>query len=130
LEHLHDVLSRLEGYRSIDFDQYVANWELQQVIERSLQRAIQACIDIGARIIAQHGFRTARSYHDIFDVLVERGVIPSEMLPFMHEMVGLRNVLVHEYHRVEHSEIYRHLQESLPDLRRFAAHVVEFYAIS
>ena len=92
LEHLHEVLSRLESYRPVPFERYVTDWELQQVVERSLQRAIQACLDIGARIIAQHGFRAAQSYRDIFDVLVERGVIPGDLLPFLHELVGLRNV--------------------------------------
>ncbi|HIE28635.1 TPA: DUF86 domain-containing protein [Candidatus Poribacteria bacterium] len=43
------------------------------------------------------------------------------VLPRIHEMVGLRNALVHEYRRIEHPEVFRHLQESLPILREFAS---------
>lgn len=127
LSHLDEVLTRLEEYRSVTFEEYIENWDMQQIIERGLHRSIQACIDIGARIIAQHGFRHAEGYHEIFDILASESVIPSSFLSQIHEMIGLRNALVHEYRRIEHSEVFRHLQESLSILRKFASHVRCFY---
>jgi len=127
LSYLDEVLTRLEERRSVTLEEYVADWDIQQVIERGLHRSIQACIDIGARIIAQQDFRHAEGYHEIFDILASEGVIPFSFLPRIHEMIGLRNALVHEYRRIEHSEVFRHLQESLPILREFANYVRCFY---
>lgn len=127
ISHLNEVLTRLEGHRSIELDEYLTDWDKQQIVERGLHRSVQACIDIGARIIAQHDFKHAEGYHKIFDILASQGVLPNSFLPKIHEMVGLRNALVHEYRRIEHSEVFRHLQESLSILRNFANYIHCFY---
>jgi uncharacterized protein YutE (UPF0331/DUF86 family) len=116
----------LRGKQGTPLEEYLNDIELQHIVERALQNAIQACIDIGARIISKMSFRKAESYHDIFDVLSQRGIIPSDLKDKMHEMVGLRNVLVHEYRIIDHREIYRHLQGSLGILERFASYIVRF----
>lgn len=107
-------------------DEYLGDIELQHIVERSLQNAIQACIDIGARIISKRLFRRAESYHDIFDVLAQEKVISSDLADRMHEMVGLRNALVHEYRTIRHEEVYRHLQESPEVLEEFAREISRY----
>jgi len=118
-------LALLRKKQAISLDEYLGDWELQHVVERALQNAIQACIDMGARVISTMSFRKAESYHDIFDVLWEQGIIPQDLRDRMHEMVGLRNALVHEYRVIRPREVYRHLQESLEVLEGFARKIGE-----
>jgi len=126
LEIINTGVERLKGQQKLPFEEYVRNWKVQDVVERELQKSIQACIDIGARLIAQKGFRKAEDYHGVFEILSQEGVIPWEFAEKMKEMVGLRNVLVHEYRRIRSEEIYRHLQESLCVFEEFINHIVSF----
>lgn len=116
----------LRSKQEVSFEAYLNDWELQHIVERALQNAIQACIDIGARIISQMPFRKAESYHDIFDILSQQKIVPSDLRDSMHEMVGLRNALVHEYRGIEHREVYRHFQGSLKLLEQFAGKIAEW----
>ncbi|MEW6069327.1 MAG: DUF86 domain-containing protein [Candidatus Thermoplasmatota archaeon] len=116
----------LKRKQNIPFKKYNKDWETQHIVERAFHQAIQACIDIGARIIAQKNFRAARDYHDIFIILSEQKVIPMRFCDKMKEMVGFRNALVHEYRAISHREVYRHLQKSLGIFQEFAKHIIKF----
>jgi len=118
-------LALLRSKQEVSFEAYLEDWELQHIVERALQNVIQACIDIGARVISQRSFRKAESYHDIFDVLSQQEIIPSDVRDNMHEMVGLRNALVHEYRVIEHREVYRHFQGSLKRFEESVRNIVE-----
>ena len=45
-------------------------------------------------------------------------------LAFNEPMVGLRNILVHEYIKIDPKQIYQHLQ-NLDDFRTFQKHIVK-----
>ncbi len=119
-------LALLRSKQKVSFEAYLSDWELQHIVERALQNVIQACIDIGARVISQRPFRKAEGYHDIFDILSQQKIIPSDLRDRMHEMVGLRNALVHEYRMIEHREVYRHFQGSLKRFEEFVRNIVEW----
>ncbi|HEX28647.1 TPA: DUF86 domain-containing protein [Candidatus Poribacteria bacterium] len=119
-------LMLLKGKQKTSLEEYMNDIELQHVVERALQNAIQACIDIGARIISRMSFRKAESYHDIFDILSQYGIIDPNLRDKMHELVGLRNILVHEYRLIEHREVYRHLRESPIVLEELAEKIAGF----
>lgn len=121
---LRTEVSLLEKKKTVNREDYVRDIEIQHVVERALQQSIQACIDIGARIIALRNLKTPGTYHEIFTVLEESKLIPRKLADQMSELVGLRNVLVHKYRWIEHEEVYRHLQESLPVLKRFLECIV------
>lgn len=63
------------------FQQYVKDIRLKKAVERSLQVAIEACLDIGRRLIALEGFRYPEDNKDVFQVLREEGVVSQELLP-------------------------------------------------
>lgn len=126
LEVIDREVSRLMQKQGVALEDYLEDWEIQHIVERGLQEAIQACIDIGARIIAQNNFPKADDYHGILDILSQQKVIPRTFLKPMKEMVGLRNALVHEYRRIKHEEVHRHLQESLAIIQEFADYILKF----
>ena len=112
--------------RKLGFKEYLEDWEFQHIVERAFQQAIQSCIDIGARLIAQNNFSKADDFHGVFDVLSQEKVISGELAEKMKEMVGFRNALVHEYRQIKHEKVYRHLQESLGVFQKFAESIIKF----
>ncbi|HEV2771790.1 MAG TPA: HepT-like ribonuclease domain-containing protein, partial [Thermoleophilaceae bacterium] len=53
---LEDELARLERARGLGRDGYLGDPDAQTLVERALQIAIQACIDIGAHLVAVLGY--------------------------------------------------------------------------
>lgn len=127
IQIIEEGISHLKEQQKMTYEEYARDWRAQDVVEREFQKTIQACIDIGARLIALRSFRRADDYHEIFVILSQEGVIPYNFVEQMKEMVGFRNVLVHEYRRIRTEEVYRHLQESLSIFEKFTNHVVTFW---
>ncbi len=75
------------------FKEYVDNIRLRRAVERSLHVAIEACLDIGRRLIALEGFRYPEDNKDVFRVLREEGVVPDKLLPALLDMARFRNLI-------------------------------------
>lgn len=88
-------------------------------IERDLQVAIEACVDIGKLIISEKRLRPPESMRDVCQVLYENGYIDGKILKIFEGMVGMRNILVHRYEKIDPEVIFVVLKRHLGDFQRF-----------
>lgn len=123
LSKLEQSLRKLRELSSISREEYIKSEALQDRVERNLQIAAQACIDIGSHVIADKGYRTPSGYGDIFNVLYEEGLLPDELASTMKQVAGFRNILVHDYLDVNSEVVYDSLLK-IDDFRRFAEYVI------
>ena len=121
LADLDLYLAQISEYRGIGVQEYRADWKIQRIVERTLQMAIEVCVDIANHVIADRGLRVPATYAEAFDVLAEAGLLPVKEREAMVRMVGFRNVVVHEYARIDAQIVVRILREHLDDLSRFSA---------
>lgn len=113
-------LNRLEDYRD--------NPRLKRAIERSLQVAVEACLDMGRHIIAEKGLRFPEDNKDVFQSLAEEGLVPTTLLPRLLKMAQFRNLIVHNYARIDDFQVYAILKRYLTDFDEYAtvvAHCLE-----
>ncbi len=94
--------------------------------ERLLEVMIQAMIDIGNHVIAGLLLKKPEDYRQVFDILAQNRIIPEELLPKVRALVGLRNLLVHEYFEVDHSRLYDEARAGLTDFEEFCRAIVHF----
>ena len=102
------------------FLEYQDNKRLRKAVERALQVAVEACLDIGRRIIAVEGFRYPDNNQDVFRILAEERVLPVDILPTLLEMTRFRNLIVHDYARIDDARVYGILKKRLGDFDAFA----------
>lgn len=102
---------------------------LQAQVERHLQSALQAVIDVASHLAAQESARTPEDYGDTFVVLADEGLITASLGERLRRAAGMRNVLVHGYAEIDHDIVWESLDQ-LEDLREFAAAVVAHLEIS
>ena len=119
---LRDEVAYLKKERSAvdSFYDYQENRRLRKAVERSLQVAVEACLDIGRRIISREGFRYPETNQDVFRVLAEEGVVSNDLLPTLLDMAGFRNLVVHDYARIDDASVYGILRKRLSDFNAFA----------
>ena len=121
LADLDQYLGQVSEYRDITIDQYRGDWKTQRIVERTLQMAIELCVDIANHIIADRGLRVPATYSEAFDVLGEAGLLDAARRDVMIRMSKFRNVIVHDYARVDPTIVVQILREHLEDFTRFKA---------
>ena len=63
--------------------------------------------------------RVPSTYAETFEILVQAGLMSPGLGRVMVEMTGFRNVVVHEYARIDAEVVIRILRKNLEDFRRF-----------
>ncbi len=119
--YLKQERDALTSYR-----EYEGNARLKRAVERSLQVSIEACLDIGRRIISEKGFRYPEDNKDVFQVLAEQGILFQSLLPALLNMARFRNLVVHDYARIDDVQVYAILTQRLADLDAFAKAIVAY----
>lgn len=112
-------VKRVKEKRPATLQEFLSSLDLQEIILFNLQMAIQHCIDIASHIISDEGLGLPGSTNEMFYTLQENGYIPEDMADKMVAAVGFRNLVVHEYTRVDLEEVYRISQENVDDLIAF-----------
>lgn len=124
---LRDEVVFLKAARdtAVDLPAYAADPVHRRAVERSLQVAIEACLDIGRRVISRERLRYPADNREVFTVLAEADIVPRDLLAELHAMAGFRNVLVRDYVRVDDGLVFAILREDLGTFDRFARAVAE-----
>lgn len=124
LQLLGEYMNDLESVKSTSFEEFQDNKVLRRFIERTLQIAMEACLDIGSHIISSEGYREPRYGRDVFEILGEHGWISADVRDSLVAMAGFRNVLVHDYATIDDAIVFGVLRNKLPDLRAFGTAVL------
>lgn len=120
MSELYERLARLKALAEHDREAFDENPLLRDLVERNLEIALQAAIDMGARILRRESAPTPATYSEVFVRLAELGVISQQLGTQLAKAAGMRNVLVHEYLEVDWDIIFARLQ-NVSDLQAFAS---------
>lgn len=126
LADLERYLGQLAPYRDVDLDTYRGDWKTQRIIERTLHLAIESCMDVADHLVADKRLRVPESGAETFEVLGEAGLLPHGLVSALAKMVGFRNILVHDYARLDPTIVLRVLRTELTDLEQFRHAVVAY----
>jgi uncharacterized protein YutE (UPF0331/DUF86 family) len=112
------------------FNEYQASLDAKDIAERSLQVAIEACLDVGKIIISLEELNEPKDNKGVFVALAEAGIISHKSLDFLLPMAGTRNILVHGYDKVEDALMYGVIKGHLDDFAKFLREIKENYLTS
>lgn len=102
------------------FQEYLNDTRLRKAVERSLQVSMEICLDIGRRLIALEGFRYPDDNQSVFAILAEERIVSANLLPALLDMARFRNLVVHDYARIDDAKVYAILRTRLGDFDAFA----------
>ncbi len=122
---LKGYLQDLRSVQDISFSEYLGDIRTQRFVERTLQIAIEACLDIGNHIISEEGFREPEDNRDIFRILGEKGLIHPQLQKRLEDMASFRNLIVHSYGKIDHEIVFSILKKRLNDIDEFMGCVIE-----
>ena len=107
-------LNRVFEKRETDLRTFLKDIDRQESILFNIQMAVQNCIDIAAHIISDQGLGVPGSTNEMFYLLEE-----NEITEKMVKAVGLRNLIVHEYSKIDLDQIFEVAQKDITDLNEY-----------
>ncbi len=121
-------LSALEEYladlgeinKDLDWSEFKDNKIIRRYVERTLQVATEACLDIANHIISYEGYREPEDNKDVFKVLSENNIIEADLRDKLIKMAKFRNVIVHDYLRIDPEIVYTVLTKHCNDIAIYA----------
>ena len=115
----------LEEFNIIPFDKFNADPKTIKATEHCLQLSIQCILDIGHHIVVDNDWPRPNDNKEMILVLGQKGIFPIDFANRIVPMVGFRNILVHEYLKIDTKQLYSHLQY-LQDFREFQKHIIAY----
>ena len=109
------------------FDEYRSSANTKDIVERNLQVALEACLDIAKIVISQKRLSEPKDNQGLFVVLAEADIISEKSLKFLVPMAGTRNILVHGYDKVDDSVIYGVIRKHLRDFHAYLKEIKDNY---
>ena len=123
LRELSRRLRRVAAKQPASVKQLADDEDLQDIISRNLELAIQSCIDVAAHLCGAHGV-VPTTAGEAFDLLAKKSLIARSLAARMRRAVGFRNVLVHEYAEVDWKIVMRVIRTDSRDLAAFGKAVL------
>ena len=111
------ILGRYKKYTQKEIEN---NLDLKGAVERYLYLAVQATIDLAEAVIAYKKLRKPSTLSESFYILKEENIISDKLSEKLVKMTGFRNVIAHDYDRLDYSIVFDVLKNKLKDVEDFA----------
>jgi uncharacterized protein YutE (UPF0331/DUF86 family) len=126
IQNMEEALAQLGKYRNISFNEFQKDLSLVWIVEKGLEILIQNLLDIGAHLLASEIKNDWEDYGEVILKLGKHGVIPQEFVDQIKGMAGLRNILIHEYLRIDLNKLFDYLKYRLEDFVQFIRYIREY----
>lgn len=125
LAELAEYSNQLAEFADITAEEYARDWKTQRIVERTLQMMIELCVDIANHIISDMRLRVPVTYADTFKVLEEAGLIDQVLYGIMEKMAKFRNIVVHDYDKIDQAIVVMILKKHLQSFLTFRDQVLQ-----
>ena len=126
MDDMEQFLRELEDYLPAAVDEYLGSGMRRRACERAFQLACENLLDICNMIISDEGLGIPIDSKDSISKLCQHDVISQSLSSRLEELTGFRNLLVHQYGRVDDSIAYRSLRDESGDFYEFLEEIEKF----
>lgn len=124
LDTLSRCLARVIENTPPSLEALLFDYMRQDVIVLNLERAVQACVDVGLHFFCGRNEPVPDSMGEVFIGLARMGVIDDVTACALKGAVGFRNIAVHAYQEIEYAIVFSICTKHLDDFRAFARQVM------
>lgn len=103
----------------------LSNYTKQDSIILNIQRACEASIDIAMYLVSERKLGVPKTSREAFEILQDDGVIGKELAQTLMNMVGFRNIAVHDYQALDLDILQVILGKHLVDFKCFTKIILQ-----
>lgn len=124
LDELNGYLQELRQIAPADFNSFVGNIEKKRACERLLQISVEAALDVCGLLVSGLQLGLPADENDILERLDRADLLAPSMTATLRRMRGFRNILVHEYGRIDDRIVFAMIANGPQDFRLFTEAVL------
>jgi len=106
LEELGSVLPK-------DLEEYLKDFKVKAICERYFEKIIEAVIDLTFLLIKEQNFESPKDEDSSFNILSNHKIISKELSLKLKEAKGMRNIITHEYGKINDELVFEAITEQL-----------------
>jgi uncharacterized protein YutE (UPF0331/DUF86 family) len=126
IQNMEEALTELGKYGDISSEEFQRDLSLRWIVEKGLEILIQNLLDIGAHLLASEIKNDWEDYGEVILKLGKHRVIPEVFSDKIKGMAGLRNILIHEYMKIDLDRLFDYLKHRLEDFVMFIKYIREY----
>ncbi len=119
LDALRGYLTKLNAFKGIPREEFVAQPAIHDLAERYLHLMMECVLDLGNHYLADRDLGIAETNRDIFLLLNGAGELEASLAKDLAQWAGFRNVLAHEYLKLDHAISWEAIQSRLAAIGSF-----------
>ncbi|MBI5700678.1 DUF86 domain-containing protein [Candidatus Saganbacteria bacterium] len=125
-KHLKEYLKVLNELKRIKKNIFIDDYHYFGLAERYLQLSIECMLDVGNMLIVSLDLRKPSDKQEVIDILEEVKIVPSILATRLSGIARFRNLLVHEYVKIDRSKVYNILNSKIPELEAFMLNITKY----
>ena len=118
IEIIERCLKRVREVYNQDPDN-LKDYTKQDSMVLNIQRAVEATIDIAMYIVSAKKLGIPKNSRDAFEVLAHNEIINHDVLEKLKNMIGFRNIAVHNYQKLNLEILQKIIENNLEDFNEF-----------
>ncbi|OHA54127.1 MAG: hypothetical protein A2Z62_00085 [Candidatus Terrybacteria bacterium RIFCSPLOWO2_02_42_20] len=126
LQKLDEYIKYLKEVQKINKNQFVEDYHFFGLAERYLQLSIEILLDVGKLLIVIKGLKRPEENQEIFSALCDEKIISEKLADNLMGIANFRNILVHDYEKIDREIVYEKLRDNLEDFENFRKEIVGY----
>jgi len=126
LTDLKDSYQKLEQLLQAPSREIIEDYLKLHTTERLFQLIVDIAIDTNTHLIAELGFSVPDDYQNTFLTLAEHHVLPMDFALALAPSVGLRNLIVHKYGKVDLKRMIDDIRNGIGQYRQYMRYIDAF----
>lgn len=128
IQQLDEYLRNLQQLKKEFKNQkeFLEDFHFYGLAERYLQLTCQVIIDTFNLIIIGEGLEKPEDSKETISLLFNKKVISENLSSILEGIVGFRNILVHEYGKIDRKKVYHYLVKKLEDFEIFKREILRW----
>ena len=124
-----DEIEDLKLYKGLTYVSYNTDKITRRNVERMIENICNCILDIGKIILSQNNIQMPGSYRDVLHKLGEANIIDNDLAGEMAEIIGLRNILSHQYLDIKWQYISNFIEANLEKVELFLMQVEKIISL-
>ena len=125
-KNLQEYLNEIEEILKADEAAVVSDFRSLKALERNFQLAVDEVLDVNIHFIRELDLKTADDFQSTFAILAESRILPPNFASKIAPVVGLRNVLVHRYEKIDKGFFVRQVRKEYQDFIEYMRHISDY----
>lgn len=107
-------------------EQILSDTEKSHIAERLAQLIIDNMIDINQHFIRELGLEMPDDFYGSFSILGKSDVLPEEFASRIAPITAVRNILVHQYEKLDKKMFIHNLRKNFSDFEQYAQYITKY----